>query len=142
MTVLDAFAVVALLRGEPAADLVAEIARSPTTLTAVNAAEVLDRLVRRCGRNVDDVEMDLQLLRVSGTEMVPVTVALGLEAGRLRTRHQERDEASISLADCIAAAMAPDLGQPIAMADRALAAMVRAEGGAVTALPDSEGQMP
>lgn len=142
MTVLDAFAVVALLREEPAAELVAGIVRSPTTLTAVNAAEVVDRLARRHGWSADDVEMDLQVLGIGGMELVPVSVETGLEAGRLRTRHHDRNEAAISLADCVAAATALRLERPIATADPALAAMVRAEGGTVTALPDSTGRMP
>ena len=127
VTVLDAFAVVALLREEPAAELVAGIVRSPTTLTSVNAAEVVDRLARRYGWDEDDVETDLQLLGIAGMEMIPVTVALGLEAGRLRTRYHDRDDAAISLADCVAAAAALHLERPIATADPALAAVVRAE---------------
>ena len=142
MTVLDAFAVVALVREEQAAEQVAEILRSPTVLTSVNAAEVVDRLVRRYGRNADDVETDLHLLSISGMEMVPVTVERGLEAARLRARHDDRRDAAISLADCVAAATALHLGEPIATADPALAAMVRAEGGTVTALPDSHGRVP
>lgn len=142
VTVLDAFAVVALMRDERAAEMVAEIVRSPTTLTAVNAAEVIDRLVRRYGRDADDVEMDLRLLTVGGMEMVAVTVERGLEAGRLRTQHYDRNGSSVSLADCVAAATALRQDVPIATADRALAAMVRAEGGEVTGLPDSTGRMP
>ena len=42
MTVLDAYAVIAYLRGEPSADEVAELLQGPTILTSVNAAEVLE----------------------------------------------------------------------------------------------------
>ena len=46
MTILDAYAVVAYLRGEPSSDEVAELLREPTQLTTVNAAEVCDQMTR------------------------------------------------------------------------------------------------
>jgi PIN domain nuclease of toxin-antitoxin system len=45
VTVLDAQAVVAYFRGEPAAGEVAELLEGPTILTSVNAAEVRDQMV-------------------------------------------------------------------------------------------------
>ncbi|MEJ7706151.1 MAG: hypothetical protein WKF82_02060 [Nocardioidaceae bacterium] len=59
MTVLDAYAVLAYLRAEPCADAVASLLRSPTVLTAANAAEVLDQLVRVYRRDPDDVHADI-----------------------------------------------------------------------------------
>ncbi|MGH3501131.1 MAG: hypothetical protein ACRDQA_09615 [Nocardioidaceae bacterium] len=49
MTVLDAYAVLAYLRDEVSADAVGELLRAPTTLSAVNATEVIDQLVRGYG---------------------------------------------------------------------------------------------
>jgi hypothetical protein len=45
MTVLDAYAVVAYLRGEPSSGEVASLLRQPTQLTTVNAAKVCDQMV-------------------------------------------------------------------------------------------------
>jgi PIN domain nuclease of toxin-antitoxin system len=53
--VLDAYAVLAYLRAERCADEVAALLRAPSVLTAANAAEVLDQLVRVY--HPDDVHM-------------------------------------------------------------------------------------
>lgn len=51
MTVLDSYAVLALLRDEPAAALVQQLIEDDdaVSLTAVGVAEVVDRLVRLAG---------------------------------------------------------------------------------------------
>lgn len=142
MTVLDAYAVLAYLRDEAAAELVTELLRSPTVLTAVNAAEVIDQLVRVYGRDPDDVHADLALLSHAGMHLSPVSVEVGQLAGRLRARHYHREAMAVSLADCVAAATAVSTGRPLATADLALAAMIRAERVSLHALPDSAGRLP
>jgi len=142
VTILDAYTVLAYLRGEPSADQVAALLRQPTTLTAANAAEVVDQLVRVFAHDADDVHGDLLLLANIGMEIAAVTVEVGLLAGRLRGRHYERDTMAVSLADCIAAATALTRRQSLATADPALARMLRREGGTVHALPDSRGRLP
>ena len=142
MTVLDAFAVVAYLRGEQAADSVADLLREPTALSAANAAEVIDQLVRVFGRDTDDVHADLALLAHAGMQLAPVTADLGIFAGQLRARHYHRNTMDVSLADCIAASVSLTRAQPLATADPALASLTRAEGGTVHALPDSRGRLP
>lgn len=142
MTVLDAYAVLAYLRGEPCADEVARLLRKPTVLTAANAAEVLDQLVRVYQRNADDVHADLALLANTGLEIIAVAPEQGLGAGRLRARHYHRRRCAVSLADCFAAAAAIPTRRPLATADPALAALVRAEGGTVHPLADSSGTKP
>jgi PIN domain nuclease of toxin-antitoxin system len=142
MTVLDAYAVLAFFRNEPAADEVAVLLRSPTVLSAVNAAEVVDQLVRVYGRVADDVHGDLGVLSRIGMDLTPVSAQTGMLAGRLRARHYHRERMAVSLADCVAAATAVSLGRPLATSDPALAAMIRAEGNDVHALPDSTGRLP
>ena len=142
MTVLDAYAMLAYLRAEPCADEVAGLLRTPTVLTAANAAEVLDQLVRIYQRDPDDVHADLALLETTGMEMVGVTPSDGLSAGRLRARHYHRERCAVSLADCIAATAAITGRRPLATSDPALAAVVRAEGGVVHPLADSAGATP
>lgn len=142
MTVLDAYAVIAYLRGEPAAAEVADLLRQPATLTSVNAAEVVDRMVRVAGRDADLMQADVALLRAAGLRVPDVTAGIAFAAARLRTRHYHRTRSPLSLADCIAAATSLQLRIPVATSDGPLAAAVHAEGGAVVALPDSRGLRP
>lgn len=142
MTLLDAYAVIAYLRGERCADEVAQLLRTPTVITATNVAEVVDQLVRIYGRDPDDVHGDLALLVNAGMDIVAVTADHGLLAGLLRARYYQRDRSAVSLADCVAAAVALSEDNPIATADPALAAVVRAEGGSVHPLVDSNGVEP
>lgn len=142
MTVLDAYAVLAFLRAEDCADDVAALLRAGTTLSAANAAEVLDQLTRVYGRDPDDVHGDLALLSNAGMHIASVTADLGMLAGRLRAKHYHRERCAVSLADCIAAATALSSDQPLATSDRPLAGVVRAEGGRVHGLPDSRGVIP
>lgn len=142
MIILDAYAVIAYLRGEPSSGEVAELLRQPTQLTAVNAAEVCDQMIRVFGRDPDSIEADLALLAYAGTDMLPVTPNLAIHAGRLRARHYHRQHCAVSLADCIAAAAALTTSHPLATADPALATLLSTEGGQVHPLPDSKGRLP
>lgn len=142
MTVLDAYAVLAYMRGEDAADEVAQLLREPTILSAVNAAEVVDQLVRVHGRDADDVHADLALLTQVGMEVAPLSFDGAVSAGRLRAKHYHRQNSPVSLADCVAGATALARRQPLATSDPALADLVRAEDGDVHALADSSGTRP
>lgn len=142
MTVLDAYAVLAYLRDEPAAEPVGELLREPTVLAAVNAAEVLDQLVRVFGRDADDVHADLVMLTHTGMRLAAVSADVGMLAGRLRARHYHRERMAVSLADCVAAATALSGECSLATADPPLANLLRAEGGKIHALPDTGGRLP
>lgn len=142
VTVLDAFAVIAYLRDERCAEQVADLLQAPTVLTAANAAEVLDQLVRVYRSDPDDVHADLALLAHAGMQITSVTADHGLLAGRLRARHYHRRHCAVSLADCLAAAAALTEQIPLATCDPALAAVVRAERGKVHPLSDSRGVKP
>lgn len=142
MIVLDAYAVLAYLRDERAAEEVGELLGGPTMLVAVNAAEVMDQLVRVYGRDPDDVHADLVMLAHTGMEMTAVSAEVGVLAGRLRARHYHRERMAVSLADCIAAGAALSTEWALATADPALASLVRAEGGRVHPLADTAGRRP
>lgn len=138
MTVLDAFAVIALLRGEPAAPEVrALLAGGGTRLTAVGLGEVIDHLVRVVG--VDEEEAALDLAQLGLDDAIPVGADLGRDAGMLRARRYHRTVCAVSLADCIAAEAARVLGRGLATADPHLLALCRDDGIAVVPLPDSRG---
>jgi predicted nucleic acid-binding protein len=74
--------------------------------------------------------------------LAEVSAEIGVAAGRLRARHYHRERMAVSLADCVAAATALSEELPLATADPPLADLVRAEGGAVHALPDTAGRVP
>ncbi len=86
MTVLDAYAVIAYLRGEPPAAEVADLLRGQPLLTSVNAAEVCDQMVGVFGADPDNIEADLALLCHVGLTVLPVSYELGMEAGHIRAR--------------------------------------------------------
>ncbi len=142
MTILDAYAIIAYLRGEPSSAEVAGLLRGPARLTAVNAAEVCDQMVRVFGSDPDAVEADLALLCHAGMRMVPVPAEIAMQAARIRARRCHRGRAAVSLADCVAASAALAHREPLATADPALASVLRAEGGDVHQLPDSTGRRP
>jgi PIN domain nuclease of toxin-antitoxin system len=64
--VLDAYAVLAYLRDERAAEEVGKLLSGPTMLAAVNAAEVVDQLVRVYAQDPDKVHADLVMLAHTG----------------------------------------------------------------------------
>ncbi len=135
MTVLDAYAIVAYLRGEAAANEVEGLLRSPTWLAAVNEAEVMDQLVRVDGQDPDEVEIRLATLRIDGMTVEPASEELAIVAGTLRARHYNRGTRAVSLADCFAAATALAIEQPLATADPHLLDLMRSENGTVHPLP-------
>lgn len=141
-TVLDAYAVIAYLRDEPCAGEVADILRGATVLTAVNAAEVFDKMVRVFGADPDSVDADIALLHHAGLTVTAVTSEVGMEAGRIHSRRYHRQRSAVSLADCVAASAALAGNCPLATSDPALAEILRAEGGKVLPLPGSNGRRP
>lgn len=145
MTILDAQAVIALLRDEPAADEVEAFLRGRDDIASVPATalgEVFDVVVRVGGRRVEEVSLLVDTLVASGLEVVPVDEEIGRLAGILRARHRDRARRPVSLADCIVLATGIVHQEPIASADAALIAAARSEGHPVVVLPDSRGRTP
>lgn len=138
MTVLDAYAVLAFLKGEPAAtEVKAFIDIADSTLTALDVAEVLDHLVRLSGADEEDAMLDLaQLGLIDGVSIDALT---GAAAGRLRARHYHRTRCQVSLADCVAAEVARSRSEPLATADPHLLDICHAERIAIAVLPASDG---
>ncbi len=140
MTVLDAYAVLAYLKGEQAAGEVGELLEAPeaSSLTALGVAEVLDHLVRIIGIEEDEAALDLAQLGLM--EGVAVDSSIGSAAGRLRARRYHRTACAVSLADCVAAEVARFRRQPIATADPHLLDACLVEGINFTVLQDSGGE--
>ncbi|HET9200018.1 MAG TPA: PIN domain-containing protein [Dehalococcoidia bacterium] len=130
MILLDAYALIALLRDEPAADEVQRLLESETcSISAANLAETVDRTVRIQELPADAVEQTLLPL----LEAVPITVteinrAVAIEGGLLRARHYNRSASALSLADCLLLASALALGAAIATGEDALIGAAEEEG--------------
>ena len=137
MIVLDAYAVLALLKDEPAAVDVAALLQweDDVALTAVGVAEVVDHLVRLGGADPEEAALDVAQLGL--TEGLPVDGASGLRAGLLRAGHYHRRNRAVSMADCIAAEAARSSGGRLATADPHLLALCDDEGIGVIPLPGS-----
>ncbi|MGH9244487.1 MAG: PIN domain-containing protein [Acidimicrobiales bacterium] len=138
MTVLDAYAVLALLKGEPAAWHVPQLLDAADCgLTALGVAEVVDHLVRIAGATDEDAALDLAQLGLAAPD--PVDAELALQAGLLRARHYDRQSRAVSLADCVAAEIARSLNSAVATSGPHLLDLCRDEGIGVAPLPDSHG---
>jgi predicted nucleic acid-binding protein len=137
---LDAFALIALQRDEPAAQAVAEIiASGDAGIPSVNLAEVLDQLIRLDGVPADRLGRAFSGFVSAGLVVVHTRDETPWAAARLRARHYRRRGGALSLPDCILLATA-DAGDTIATADRPVLAAARAEGIDVMPLPDSAGR--
>jgi PIN domain nuclease of toxin-antitoxin system len=142
--VLDAYALIAYLRGEPAGAEVSDLLRRerPPSISAVNLAEVIDRLVRVDRRSGSEVRSKINFVIAGGMEVEPVWHMDARRAGTLRAQHYVRRSSELSLADCICVATAMKLDAALATSDPVLARTARAEGVEVIALPDSKGNRP
>lgn len=138
MTVLDAYAVLAYLKGEHAAPLVRKLLDDPeSALTSLGVAEVVDHLVRVVG--VDEEEALLDLAQLGVLDGTATDAEVGMAAGRLRARRYHRAHCAVSLADCVAAEVARARGRPLATSDPHLLDVCRDEAIATTVLPGSDG---
>jgi PIN domain nuclease of toxin-antitoxin system len=138
--ILDAHAVLAFLRDEPAAPDVEALLLDhiDAALTPVGVAQVLDRLIRLGG--VDEEEAALDLAQLGLADPAPLSAAVASAAGRLRAGRYHRTHCAVSLADCIAAESARVRRCPLATSDPHLLELCTAEGIAVEILPDSSGR--
>ncbi len=135
---LDAYAVIAYLTGESHAGPAVRSLLAEGAITSVNAAEVLDHLVRVRGAAEAEAALDLAQL---GLTVVDVDDEVGTRAGLLRARHYHRVSRAVSLADCIAAAVGlvnPQI-DGVATSDAHLLDLLHAEAGRTHPLPDRRG---
>lgn len=139
--ILDAYAVLALLKGEPAAPAVRKLLASDPgpALTALGVAEVLDHLVRLEGATEEDAALDLAQLGL--TTPAPVDEAVATRAGLLRARHYYRRTRAVSLADCVVAEIARASGFELVTADPHLLDLCQDEGIPTVVLPDTTGRI-
>lgn len=140
MTILDAFAVIALLKGEPAAEEVRRIIdRGACALTTIGVAEIVDHLVRVVGATDEDAVLDVAQLNLDAAiDLDDFTATL---AAILRTRHYNRRTRAVSLADCVVAQVARATDTAVVTSDPHLLDLCRDEGIEFIPLPDSRGEV-
>jgi predicted nucleic acid-binding protein len=143
LAILDAYALIAVLRNEPpAAEVLPLLRSSEASIAAPNLAETYDRVLRLSDTPLAEVdELIGRLTRIDRLRVIPMDVAIARRTGELRARHYARTEA-VSLADCAAAATAERHGEALATPDVRLAKLAREIGVEVIALPDSTGKRP
>lgn len=142
MTLLDAYAVIALARSEGAADEVEALVRDgDAVVCATNYLETADQLIRVSGWSADETSERFALLFGGPLKIRAVDEDIGWRSAVLRSRYYHRDTCDLSLADCVLLASAGPT-EAIATADPAVAAVARAEGIGLIALPDSSGKRP
>ena len=102
--VLDSWAIMSYLQGEPSAEKVADIIADahednvPLLMSVVNAGEVWYIIARRTSEA--DADRSVRELRQLGIEWVDADWDIAHQAGRFKAKHQ------MSFADCFAAALA------------------------------------
>lgn len=141
MIILDAYAVLALLKGEAAGPRMRSLldGERGARLTCLGVSEVVDHLVRLSGAFEDDAALDLAQLGLAHAERVDA--GLALRAGFLRARHYHRHDRAVSLADCVAAEAARAHDAPLASADPHLLGLCHDEGIGAIPLPDTAGRL-
>ncbi len=138
MTILDAFAVIALMKGEPAAvEVGSVIEHGGCALTTLGVAEVVDHLVRVVRTTEDDAVLDVAQLGLDAA--LELDSASATEAALLRARHYHKKNRAVSLADCVVAQFARTSNSAVATSDPHLLDLCRDEGISVIPLPDSAG---
>jgi predicted nucleic acid-binding protein len=139
--VLDAYALTALLAGEPAADEVGQlIAGGSTAVAAPNLAEAADRLGRVHGIAVERTRAAVESLEQSSDLHVRAAERLhAWRAAELRIKHYHRTRRPLSLGDCLLIAMTGEQDQ-LATADPHVLATAGEEQIGWIALPDSQGR--
>ena len=144
MTLLDAYALVALAAEEPAAEEVEERLREGTCrVVVVNYAEAVDICHRVHGFSHDRIRGVFEPLVLAGiVDLVQSTGSHAWKAAEMRGRYYHRKDAPLSMADCILLAHAVMDGDEIMTSDPPMAQVARSEGLVVHALPGSTGSRP
>jgi predicted nucleic acid-binding protein len=142
VTLLDAYALVALVGDEPAAAEVEDLLRTADpAITSINLAEAVDVLQRIHGFPGEAVRAAVGPLVGAPLVVVPSTEYHAWDAAGLRHRYYHRRLRPLSLADCFLLASAGGEDR-IATADPAVADVARVEGIDLVALPDASGSRP
>jgi uncharacterized protein with PIN domain len=144
VTLLDAYALVALIADEPAADRVETILRnSGARIVVVNLAEAVDICSRVRNLSTEEVRAVIEPLILGNVLSLAVSdEPQAWLAAEIRAEHYDRRSAALSMADCFLLAHGMTDGGPIATSDPPLASVAAGLELEVIGLPDSSGKRP
>ena len=144
MTLLDAYALVALVADEPAAERVEGILRGgDARVVVVNLAEAVDACSRVRNLSIEEVRAAIEPLILGNVLSLAVSdEPQAWLAAEIRSEHYERKSAALSMADCFLLAHGVTDGGPIATSDPPLASVAAFLELEVVGLPDSSGKRP
>lgn len=137
--VLDASAVVSILRGEPGAVAASEAAVDGS-VPAINLAEARDRLLRSM-RDRPAVISAFELLLARGLRVLPCDRELAERAADLRAAHYDRRHTAVSIADCFAIAAAHRAEAALISCDEAQLRVAAATGVRVVPIAGADGRV-
>jgi uncharacterized protein with PIN domain len=139
--VLDAYALTALLAGEPAAEEVGELLTDVgAAVAAPNLAEAADRLARVHGIAVERTRAALETLeQTTDLTVRPAERPHAWRAAELRVAYYHRTRRPLSLGDCLLLAMT-GAQERVATADPHVLEVAAQERIQWIALPDSRGE--
>jgi PIN domain nuclease of toxin-antitoxin system len=139
MTLLDASALIAFIRGEPAMERVlAILRRGSAAMTGANIAEVYDKSSRGAGLPHVQVADLIEPLFEGAITPISVDLDLARRAGEIRSLHYHRKRLPLSLADSVLLA-APGPNDEIATSDSGVLTVAAGLGIETIELPRSTG---
>jgi uncharacterized protein with PIN domain len=144
VTLLDAYALVALVADEPAAERVEGILRDgDARVVVVNLAEAVDVCSRVRNLSIEEVRAAVEPLILGNVLSLAVSdEPQAWLAAEIRFEHYDRKSAALSMADCFLLAHGVTDGGPIATSDPPLASVAAVLELEVVGLPDSSGKRP
>lgn len=139
MTFLDANALIAVIRDEPAMERVLAILREGSAaMTATNVAEVFDVVARKADVDHSRIADVVEPLFDGPIALVPVDLGLARRAAEIRAENYHRKRCSLSLADATLLA-APRSEDKVASSDANVLAVAAELGIETIELPPSGG---
>jgi uncharacterized protein with PIN domain len=142
LLILDAYPLVAVLRGEQVGIAVAEMlaqARGDAAVSAITAAEVVDFVARSQHVQANEVAATVDLWIEGGLTVIPVEWAIGTRAAELRALHYHRSRMPVSLAGCVALALAEQLDATLVTSDPPLLRVARKVGATIQSVGGNTG---
>jgi predicted nucleic acid-binding protein len=142
LILLDANALISLMRGQPAELEVAALLRQGNcAIPAPCLGEVVDRLIRTHGVTPAALSERLGALIDEVLPVLPIDLRIAWRAGELHAAHYDRKNAALSYVDCQLLAIAePD--DEIASSDSPVVAAARKLSVGAIPLLDSRGKKP
>jgi PIN domain nuclease of toxin-antitoxin system len=139
--ILDAYALIAAARKEPATAEVERLLRAGgCAISAVNLAETIDRLCRLDGASIEEVARFVEPLLTEHLAVRPVSAETAWHAGAIRARFYSK-QSPLSLGDSFLLASAEE-DDELATADPVVASTARELGIILIPLPDTGGRLP